>query len=58
MVLRDLAEKCHAHSSTMDADPRAQAAMEAERGIWLYIQQQLKLTDEQLWELYGDGSEL
>lgn len=58
IVLRDLAERCYAHETTMSNDPRDQAARESLRGLWLHIQHQINLTDEQLWELYGDGNEL
>lgn len=52
-VLKDLAKFCRAHETSFHPDPRVHAIMEGRREVWLRIQQQLQLTDEQLWELYG-----
>lgn len=52
-VLEDLARFCRAHESTFNADPRAHAVAEGRREVWLRIQKHLKLTDDQLWNLYG-----
>lgn len=52
-VLRDLARFCRAHESTFDADPRVQANLDGRREVWLRLQHHLKLSPEQLWELYS-----
>lgn len=52
-VLRDLAKFCRAHQSTFHEDARVHAVMEGRREVWLRIQEQLQLNDEQLWERYG-----
>lgn len=52
-VLKDLARFCRAHESTFDADPRVHAGMEGRREVWLRIEHHLKLSPEQLWELYS-----
>lgn len=52
-VLKDLARFCRAHESTFNADPRAHALAEGRREVWLRIEQHLKLTPGQLWELYS-----
>lgn len=53
VVLKDLARFCRAHESTFQADPRAHALAEGRREVWLRIQNNVKLTPEQLWELYS-----
>ena len=53
VVLKDLSRFCRAHESTFHADPRAHAMAEGRREVWLRIQNHLKLTPEQLWELYS-----
>ncbi len=53
VVLKDLARFCRAHESTFDADPRTQANLEGRREVWLRLQHHLKLTPDQLWELYS-----
>lgn len=52
-VLEDLAKFCRAHEATFQADPRAHALAEGRREVWLRIQQHLRLTDDQIWQLYG-----
>lgn len=52
-VLEDLAKFCRAHTSTFHTDPRAHAVAEGRREVWLRIQRNLQLTDEQLWALHG-----
>lgn len=52
-VLADLAKFCRAHESTFNADARLHAVAEGRREVWLRIQRNLELTDEQLWGLYG-----
>ena len=51
-VLRDLAEFCRAHENTFHPDPRVEARLDGRREVWLRIQQHLKLSEEELWELY------
>lgn len=57
-VLRDLAKFCRAHESTFHADARAHAVAEGRREVWLRIQRHLRLTDEELWQLYGHNAPL
>lgn len=54
-VLQDLARFCRANQSTFHPDPRAHAVAEGRREVWLRIQQHLKLTDDQLWRVYGQS---
>lgn len=56
-VLRDLAKFCRAHETTFAADPRAHAVAEGRREVFLRIQAHLRLTDEELWRLYGQPSQ-
>lgn len=53
VVLKDLARFCRAHESTFDPNDRAHALAEGRREVWLRIQNHLKLTSAQLWELYS-----
>jgi len=53
-VLRDLAKFCRANATTFHVDPRAHALAEGRREVWLRIQHHLRLSDEDLWRLYGD----
>ncbi len=53
-VLKDLARFCRAHKSTFHADPRVHAVAEGRREVWLRIQENLHLTEQQLLALYGD----
>jgi hypothetical protein len=52
-VLEDLAKFCRAHVSTFALDARAHAVAEGRREVWLRIQNNLRLTDEQLWALHA-----
>lgn len=52
-VLADLARFCRANQTTFHSDPRVHAVAEGRREVWLRISQHLNLTDEQLWQLYG-----
>ena len=52
LVLGDLARFCHAYSSTYDDDPRAAAALEGRRQVWLRIQDYLG-TDEPEFKRYS-----
>lgn len=53
VVLKDLARFCRAHESTFNADPRAHAVAEGRREVWLRLQNHLKLSPDQLWQLYS-----
>lgn len=52
-VLQDLARFCRANETTFHKDPRAHAVAEGRREVWLRIQRNLQLSDEQLWALHG-----
>lgn len=52
-VLKDLARFCRADVSTFHPDARLHAVAEGRREVWLRIQQQLRLSDEQLWQIHG-----
>jgi len=51
-VLADLAKFCRANVTTFHPSERAHALAEGRREVWLHIQQQLQLTEDELWELY------
>ncbi len=53
-VLLDLAKFCRASSSTFHPDPRLAAQLDGRREVYLRIIQHLKLTENQLWSLYGN----
>ena len=52
-VLADLARFCRATQSTFHTDPRVAAMLDGRREVFLRIQQHLRLTDEELWNLMG-----
>lgn len=52
-VLKDIARFCRAHESTHDANERDSLIFEGRRQVWLRIQEHLRLTPDQLWELYS-----
>lgn len=54
-VLEDLAKFCRANASTFHPDDRMHAVLEGRREVFLRIQQHLKLSDEEIWDLYGRG---
>lgn len=54
VVLKDLARFCQANESTFHDNERVQSKLDGRREVWLRLQHHLKLTDEQLWQLY-DG---
>ncbi len=56
IVLKDLAKFCRAHESTFHVDARVSALMEGRREVWTRIVHHLKLTDQQLWDIYGNKS--
>lgn len=55
-VLKDLARFCRAHKSTFYADPRLHALAEGRREVWLRIEEHLKLSPDELWELYSGSA--
>lgn len=54
IVLEDLAKFCRAHESTFHVDHSMSDRMDGRREVWLRIAHHLHLTDDQLWELYGN----
>jgi hypothetical protein len=52
-VLVDLARFCRANASTFHPDPRVAAALDGRREVWLRIQNHLRLTPEQLLNIYS-----
>jgi len=54
VVLADLAKFCRATEPTFHPDPRVSAQLDGRREVFLRIQQHLRLTDDQLWKLYGE----
>ena len=52
IVLADLAKFCRANQTTFLEDPRAHAALEGRREVFLRIQTYLELSPDELWELY------
>lgn len=52
-VLRDLAKFCRAHESTFATDHSLSDRLDGRREVWLRIQHHLKLTEEDLWRIYG-----
>jgi hypothetical protein len=48
VVLSDLARVCYANKTTAHANPHQMWVAEGRRQVWLHIQTQLKLTDEQV----------
>ena len=55
-VLADLAKFCRAHESTGHPDPHVSARLDGRREVFLRIQTHLHLTDEQMWQLYGQST--
>lgn len=51
-VLKDLAKFCRAHETTYHKDPRQHAVLEGRREVWLRLQEFLKLTEDQIYELH------
>lgn len=52
-VLADLAKFCRANETTYHPDPHIRGMLEGRREVFLRIQHQLKLSQEELWKLYG-----
>ena len=53
-VLIDLAKFCHVSETAFDADPLTMARWNGRREVFLRIQTQRHLTDDQLWALYNN----
>jgi hypothetical protein len=56
LVLQDLAKFCRATETTFHADQRLSDVLIGRREVFLRISQHLNLTQDQLWELYGNKS--
>lgn len=52
-VLKDLAKFCRAHATTFLPDARASAVLEGRREVWLRIQEQLKMTPDEIYRLHA-----
>lgn len=55
-VLEDLSRFCHAGESAYHQDERVTLIMLGRQEVWLRIQHQLQLTDDQLWSIYTKGN--
>lgn len=55
-VLDDLAKFCRANQTTFHADRRLSDVLIGRREVYLRVIQHLKLSDDQLWSLYGNHS--
>ena len=53
VVLKDLSRFCRAHETVAVGDPYAMAVAIGRREAWLRIQEHLKLSPDQLWQLYS-----
>ncbi|MDH4185521.1 MAG: hypothetical protein OEV08_00870 [Nitrospira sp.] len=53
-VLDDLAKFCRAHESTFHVEPTMSDRLDGRREVWLRLQHHLRLSDDQLWYLYGN----
>jgi len=53
-VLGDLATFCRASETTYHADPRLSDVLIGRREVFLRIAHHLHLTEDQLWNLYGN----
>jgi hypothetical protein len=54
LVLEDLAKFCRANSTTFLEDPRLSDVLVGRREVWLRIQEHLRLSEDQLWAIYGN----
>ena len=54
-VMADLARFCRATDSCFHLDPRAHAALEGRREVYLRIQDHLKLNPDEMLAKYGSG---
>ena len=51
-VLTDLAKFCRAHETTFNKDDRMHAVLEGRREVWLRIQNYLKLSTDELYQIH------
>lgn len=54
IILEDLAKFCRAHESTFHVERSMSDRLDGRREVWLRIAHHLQLTEDQLWELYGN----
>lgn len=54
-ALADLARFCYACEPVWHSDPNVRIALEGRREVWLHIQKNLQLSEQQVWELYIQG---
>lgn len=52
-VLADLEKFCRANEPTFHQDPYVAARLDGRREVFLRIQHQLRLSQEDLWRIYG-----
>lgn len=52
IVLKDLAKFCRAHETTFKADARIHAVLEGRREVWLKIQEYLRLSVDEIYEIH------
>ena len=52
-VLKDLASFCRAHDTVFRGTERETGVLIGRQEVWLRIMQHMKLTDDELWALYG-----
>lgn len=51
-VLKDLAVFCGSTKSSFSRDPLEMAHREGRREVWLRIQSHMKLTEDDIWQLF------
>lgn len=56
-VLEDLARFCRAHRSTGHTDTHLAARLDGRREVWLRIAHHLRLTEDQMWQLFTQPKE-
>lgn len=56
IVLEDLAKFCRAYESTFHVERSASDRLDGRREVWLRLAHHLQLTDDQIWDLYGNKS--
>jgi hypothetical protein len=56
IVLKDLARFCYAHKTTFHPDAKVQQHREGRREVWLRIQEQLNLSEDELFALFEKGN--
>jgi hypothetical protein len=54
IILADWARFCRAHESTGHENPQLAARLDGRREVWLRIQHHLQLSNDELWEFYGN----